>query len=226
MMATATYSQVGIGTGNPNANALLELDATDNKGGLLMPRVELVATDDASPLTAHVQGMTLYNTATTTGTNGVTPGYYYNDGSKWIKLNAGGGSSANAWDLEGNADTDPDLNFIGTTDNQPLHFRVNNQPAGLIESRPDGNIFFGLNAGNTEMDGTGNIGIGEKVLSNTTLGFSNIGIGYNALYLNSTGFNNLAIGMGVLAENTTGNNNIGLGGLLGLLLSIAIQRES
>jgi hypothetical protein len=29
-----THAQVGIGTTTPNANALLDIDATNNKGGL------------------------------------------------------------------------------------------------------------------------------------------------------------------------------------------------
>jgi hypothetical protein len=36
-------------------------------------------------MTAHVAGMTIYNTATT---GDVTPGLYYNDGTQWIKIAA------------------------------------------------------------------------------------------------------------------------------------------
>jgi len=79
--------QVTIGSGyEPNSNALLDLqehsDHSSTKG-LLLPRVSLSSTSSFSPLLAHVAGMTVYNTATT---NDVTPGYYYNDGIKWIKL--------------------------------------------------------------------------------------------------------------------------------------------
>lgn len=76
-------SQVGIGTTNVDNNALLELDASQTYGGLLPPRVALVSTSSASPLSAHVQGMTLYNTVTI---NDVKPGKYYNDGNKWIRI--------------------------------------------------------------------------------------------------------------------------------------------
>jgi len=47
-----------------------------------LPRVALVATAKASPLTAHVAGMYVYNTVTA---NDVSPGVYYNDGTKWIR---------------------------------------------------------------------------------------------------------------------------------------------
>lgn len=65
----------------PNANAVMELES--NKRGLLMPRIALQGTSLASPLSAHVAGMVVYNTATISD---VTPGYYYNDGTKWRKM--------------------------------------------------------------------------------------------------------------------------------------------
>ena len=77
------FGQVGIGTTNPNPNALLDVDASVSTGGLLLPRLSLTATSNAAPLSAHVAGMTVYNTATI---NDVTPGFYYNDGASWIKL--------------------------------------------------------------------------------------------------------------------------------------------
>jgi hypothetical protein len=83
----AVHAQVTIGSGEaPNADALLDL--TENRAGtstkgLLLPRVSLSSTALTSPLSAHVAGMTVYNTATT---GDVTPGYYYNDGTKWVKL--------------------------------------------------------------------------------------------------------------------------------------------
>jgi hypothetical protein len=88
-IATAqTKVKDGTVTGSstlPNNNAILELESTQR--GLLMPRVALQATNIASPLTAHIAGMTVYNTATagTTPVN-VFPGWYYNDGTKWVRL--------------------------------------------------------------------------------------------------------------------------------------------
>jgi hypothetical protein len=80
-------AQVKFGT-NPstvNGSALLELESTNK--GLLMPRVALTATNSASPLSAHVAGMVVYNTATAgTAPNNVTPGFYFNNGTKWLKV--------------------------------------------------------------------------------------------------------------------------------------------
>jgi hypothetical protein len=46
------------------------------------------------------------------------------NGTNLVWTTAGGGSS-NAWSLAGNAGTSPTLNFVGTTDNNALLFRVN-----------------------------------------------------------------------------------------------------
>ncbi len=74
----------------PDNNAVLELESTQK--GFLLPRVPLQATNVATPLTTHIAGMTVYNTATAgTAPFGVSPGWYYNDGSRWVRLAATGG---------------------------------------------------------------------------------------------------------------------------------------
>lgn len=86
LFATAGFAQTKIGVvgksnADVNTNAVLELEA-ENKG-LLLPRVALTETTNAFPLSAHVSGMTVYNTAT--GVD-VVPGFYYNDGFKWQQM--------------------------------------------------------------------------------------------------------------------------------------------
>lgn len=89
---TATAQQ-GFGTATPNADAVIELSATNK--GLLMPRVALSGTTVFFPQTAtHLAGMTVYNTA---NAGDVTSGYYYNDGTKWIKSFS---TSIYNWNLE------------------------------------------------------------------------------------------------------------------------------
>jgi hypothetical protein len=73
--------KVGANQGTLNGNAILEVESSDK--GLLVPRVALSSTSSASPLTAHVAGMVVYNTATVSD---VTPGLYQNDGSKWLTV--------------------------------------------------------------------------------------------------------------------------------------------
>lgn len=81
-------AQVGIGLASPNTNAMLEVSSTNK--GILLPRVALTATNNASPLSAHVAGMSVYNTATNTSVaaNPVYPGEYYNDGTQWQRKSA------------------------------------------------------------------------------------------------------------------------------------------
>ncbi|HEV7779685.1 MAG TPA: hypothetical protein VGO58_00385 [Chitinophagaceae bacterium] len=69
----------------PATNSLLELES--NNKGLLFPRMTLTATNIASPLTAHIAGMTVYNTATTGAIPfNVVPGLYVNDGTRWFRV--------------------------------------------------------------------------------------------------------------------------------------------
>lgn len=82
-------AQVGINTTTPDSNAVL--DIVSKEKGVLIPRVSLVTITSASPMSKHVAGMMVYNTADTTGTttpseNGVSPGFYYNSGTKWIRV--------------------------------------------------------------------------------------------------------------------------------------------
>lgn len=83
-IVSSVSAQVGIGTRTPHPDAMLEV-ASSNKG-ILLPRVALTSSISVNPLSAHVAGMTVYNTAST---GDVTPGYYYNDGTKWIRLASG-----------------------------------------------------------------------------------------------------------------------------------------
>lgn len=83
--AQLAQAQVTIGSGQvPNKDAILDLkQETKTTKGLLLPRVSLEQTTISNPLSAHVEGMVVYNIASV---GDVTPGYYYNNGSKWMKL--------------------------------------------------------------------------------------------------------------------------------------------
>jgi hypothetical protein len=86
-VANDVKAQIRIGgSTTPNQNAVLDLNANDTANGsqgLLLPRVALISTSDAKPLMVHVEGMQVYNTATA---NDVTPGIYFNNGTKWIRI--------------------------------------------------------------------------------------------------------------------------------------------
>jgi len=77
---------VGIGNTSftPDASAGLEIRYTDK--GLLIPRVALTSTSSASPITSPATSLLIYNTATA---GDVTPGYYYWNGSAWVRFATG-----------------------------------------------------------------------------------------------------------------------------------------
>lgn len=86
LMAVAQV-KIGGTDATPNTHAMLEVESSTK--GFLPPRVQLQATDNASPLVnfTAAAGITVYNTASAgVGATAVSPGYYYNDGTKWIRL--------------------------------------------------------------------------------------------------------------------------------------------
>src|SRR5690606_5867905 len=128
----------------------------------------------------------VYNTATAgIAPNAVTPGYYYNDGSGWVRLAADGTPSSD-WTLGGNSGTNAANNFIGTTDNQPLAFRVDNtERMGILTN---GNVGIGGYYGNVKLNitgGTNDFGVLSSVTES----------GAQAIYASS----NQSDGLGVMA---------------------------
>jgi hypothetical protein len=99
LISVISFAQVKIGANatSVNANSILELESSTK--GILFPRVALTGTANVAPLAAHVQGMTVYNTATTAD---VTPGIYTNSGSAWVKL---GASTPAFQDISGSVQT-------------------------------------------------------------------------------------------------------------------------
>ena len=72
----------------PDASAGLDVNFTDK--GLLIPRVSLSSTNNASPITSPATGLLVYNTATVSD---VTPGFYFWNGSSWVRFATGNISS-------------------------------------------------------------------------------------------------------------------------------------
>lgn len=122
--------------------------------------------------------------------------------------------AAQTWSLLGNNSTNPELHFIGTTDNQPLQFRVNNQPAGKIDPAKF-NTFFGQLTTGTSSTGQHNTAVGYAALSANTTGYGNAAFGKDALKANTTGSDNTGVGSASLQKNTIGvwNTAIGHGAL-------------
>jgi hypothetical protein len=125
--------------------------------------------------------------------------------ASWQPAGAGSG-----WTLTGNAGTIDATNFIGTTDNVPLNFRVNNQKSGRIDP-VNLNTFLGLGSGSAISTGTWNTGYGFNALGANTIGTQNTAIGYKAMESNTTAGLNVAIGKGALFTISYSNGNVAYG---------------
>ncbi|NQY43599.1 MAG: hypothetical protein HRT87_09680 [Legionellales bacterium] len=244
LCSTFIYAQVGIGTTTPNSDAALDINGAS--GGLLFPRVALTDTTSPAPLGADVEGMTVYNTATISD---VTPGLYYNNGSVWIKL---GSSSSGGWDLNGNSGTINGTNFIGTTDNQAVDFRTNNNIRARLTTK--GQLELINSTKSTfigELSGTNastawnayNVGVGYKTLNNgngrynTAMGYSamkspqnsswNVAVGYLTMSGNLNGANwNTAFGYKSLEGLTSGDGNTAIGHLSQISIATGSQNTT
>ena len=111
-------------------------------------------------------------------------------------------SPTSGWSLSGNSGSSSD--YIGTTNDKALVYKVNSQKAGEVSS--GGNTSFGYQTLNANT-GTYNTAIGKMVLYSNTSGQYNTAIGDMALYINTTGYNNTANGAGALKSNTEGYYN-------------------
>ena len=189
---TDTGAKVGIGVAVPNG----VLDITSTTDGLLIPRVTLTGTASALPLTFPTTSELVYNNATVSD---VTPGYYYWNGSSWLRIAT---TNNNGWSITGNTGIIDGTNFIGTAagTNVDVAFRRNNLAAGKIGAT---STSFGVGA------------LSSGAATNSTA------FGNNALSV-STGNNNVAIGQNALrncAANADFNTAVGTNALQGLNLA-------
>ncbi|MEO6819174.1 MAG: tail fiber domain-containing protein [Ginsengibacter sp.] len=118
------------------------------------------------------------------------------------------GESIGGWNVNGNAATSG--NFLGTTNTQPLTFKVNNTRVGYLGDGLD-NTFFGIEAAVNNTTGNSNAALGNSALKANTTGSENVAIGFNALTANTTGGQNIANGAWSLYSNVDGYYNTAMG---------------
>ena len=199
-------AQVGIGTDSPEASSILELKSTD--AGLLIPRM---LETDRTAIASPVQGLLVYQTNN-------EEGFYYHDGTIWIRLSSNGEFISESGIVHNTTDTSKDDFVVGST-------QLDNMPGGDDDSR----MFFdkgksAFRAGynnNTDWD-TANLGSYSAAIGRDNLVTGNYGmalgrtntvsgVGANAIgYLNNTtGDYSVALGRG----NTTGAEHAISGGV-------------
>ena len=119
-LVSSFAQSIGINNDGSLPNASAMLDVKNPNKGVLIPRVSLTGTGDATTIASPAVSLLVYNTATTIGATAVSPGYYYWSGLGWLRI------KHDSWLLSGNAGTIDGNNFIGTTDNIPFNIKVNN----------------------------------------------------------------------------------------------------
>ena len=138
------------------------------------------------------------------------PGAKGDLGPEGPKGDKGDPGTAAGWGLTGNAGINPATDFIGTTDEQALFFKVDNLIAGQLY--PTGvNTSFGVKALAPGSTGTANTALGAGSLLSNTTGSQNTAGGALALYSNTIGNDNTALGTFALWKNTDGERNTAAG---------------
>ena len=203
-------TSVGIGTTAPAS--LFHVAGTTRFGLASTTNASLIFNNSTNANTVTVNsGATSASYALTLPTaQGAANTVPLNNGSgvlSWTSISSVG------WALLGNSGTSASTNFIGTTDDVPLVFKVNNQKSGRIDNTLQ-NTFLGYLAGNAVTTSTNNVGIGTGALSTITTdgaGSNNTAIGISALTLTTSGISNVAVGASSMLTNTTGGTNTALG---------------
>lgn len=139
------------------------------------------------------------------------PKYYagFDFNGNMVKEFSGGAN----WGSVGNTGTLDRTNFIGTLDDVPLTFKVNNYISGRVSGATGTPIYstmLGYRADEAGTSGTNCVGIGSFALNHNT-GINNIGMGYGALYTNTSGNYNVGIGNQALYLLNGGEKNIAIG---------------
>jgi hypothetical protein len=182
---------------HPDPNAILDIQSGTK--GLLIPRMGSAARTQIP----NTRGLLVFDTTTNT--------VWYNTGTAWQNLLVSAQALStpdSAWLLTGNTTTA--ASFLGTINNVPLNIRVNNQPAGHIDSSKE-NTFWGYFTGVENPTGTDNMGVGAFALQSTQGGSYNTASGARALISNTAGNNNTSSGFQSMFNNITGSFNTAIG---------------
>lgn len=132
-----------------------------------------------------------------------------------------------SWNLTGNSGTNPTTDFIGTTDNQPLVFKINGSEKMRLSSNGrlvfydvhsqtwSYNLYIGggneVPSNNPAGINYANVAVGLGSMSSNTTGSSNTALGYNTMTNSTSGSGNLALGINAMQFSVTANNNVAVG---------------
>lgn len=155
VMAIAAKAQLKIGD-NPTSiqkSSILELESS--RQGLLLPR--LADTTAINALTPP-DGMIIFLNS--------DKSLRLRSNGSWKKIADLSEASAN-WSLTGNTGTDPNVNFIGTLDGQPLVIRTNNAERLRVDAA--GNVGIGTNNPTAKLNVDGTVKLQNLAAGTTEL---------------------------------------------------------
>jgi len=175
----------------PDTSAMLDVSSTIK--GLLVPRVTTTQ-QNAIPLPA--KGLIVYNTSTNT----VNVNVGSSASPSWSAVSFGSGGSS-GWSLSGNSSTGSS-NYIGTSDGQPLTFKVNGTAAGYLGLSGSS---FATSFGVSSSSGFKSTAIGAS--ANASSNNEATAVGYAA---NAAGYRSIAIGTGASTASSK-NETIAIG---------------
>jgi hypothetical protein len=132
-------------------------------------------------------------------------------------------SGGNGWSLTGNAGTDPSADFVGTTDNQALEFRVNDTRAMRLEPNPTSPNLISGHSGNSVNAGVQGATIGGGGRSGApnwasgdyaTVGGGGANLASASQATVSGGWYNAASQQGATVAGGSGNQAAGVGAVV------------
>ncbi|MCB0574288.1 MAG: hypothetical protein KDC61_06960, partial [Saprospiraceae bacterium] len=184
-------AQVSVNQDNsaPDPSAMLDVKSSDK--GMLVPRM---TTAQRAAIANPATGLLVFDTD--------TESFWYRDSGAWVNLIAG-------WTLTGNAGTVDGTNFIGTTDNVALDFRVNNARGLRLEYAEEFDPFFGTTVAPNLIGGFSGNSVAAGVIGATISGggktdFKNaISAPFATI---AGGFDNTANGIGAVVAGGSENS--------------------
>ncbi len=139
-------AQVSLNTDGSNPDPSAAFDVQFTNKGVLIPRIALSGANDNSTIPSPATSLLIYNTSIAgSGINAVYPGYYYWNGTKWVRFLV----DKESWLIVGNDNvtaptsgygTAINNNFVGTTNAIDLAFATNNFERMRIKTTDNANL--------------------------------------------------------------------------------------
>jgi trimeric autotransporter adhesin len=199
LLFTATIvnaQSLAINNDGSTANPSSILDVKSTTKGILIPRMSKV---EKNAIAAPANGLLIYQNAPD------SVGFHFYNGSAWVWLQ----NSNEGWSLNGNNSITAS-NFLGTINNMPLIFKVNNLLSGKIDSTNQ-NTSLGFQALLNTSNNKYNTAIGFDAGKELTSGYGNTILGNKALAKSFDGYENVAIGDSAMGNAISSSSNTAVG---------------